>query len=263
MKRNLLAVRRFRSLGCLELVLMVFLALCAGTAEAVGLELEGRYWFPNASGSASSADFDLVPEIDVAGLLGLEADDVLEGRLTFRPFLGIFVRAAYQSMSNSGQFDFGEDFLGITLPIEGEATSSVDFDYGRLALGWQFVTPKKTLRIGPFVEAKGLSGDLVAAVDSILITDSVSESFAVAFPSVGALLEVQPLEKLQIFAEASFEVGYEDADMMDAELGVRFYPIHMVGVGGGYRLMALDGTVDNVRLDVDWDGFFVSAVLRF
>jgi len=263
MKRNLLATRRLGFVGSLGLILMAIAALSPGSAEAVGLELEGRYWFPSVSGSISFSEFDLVPEIDVTELLGLEADDVLEGRITFRPFLGIFVRAAYQNMSNSGQRSLSGDFLGIPLPIDGEVTSSLDFDYGRLAVGWQFVTPKKTLRIGPFVEAKGVTGDAAAAVRSILITDSISESFEAAFPAVGALLEIQPGEKIQIFAEASFEVGYDEADMMDAEVGVRFYPIHMVGVGGGYRIIDLDGAIDDVRLDVDWDGFFLSAVLRF
>lgn len=250
---------RFTALsGCLALALsLLFLPAAAG---ALGLELEARYWAPDLSGSAHLEDF---PDIglDVGELLGMSADAVPEARLTFRPFLGIFARGTYSAFSNSGEVGF--DVGDLPIDLDARITSSLDFDYFRLGLGWQFVTPKKTLRIGPYVEAKGLSGDASIGVDSSFGDFSESESFEAVFGSIGGLLEIQPTDKFQIFADASVLVGEDDADFLDAELGARFYPIYMVGIGLGYRVIEVDGLVDNLEMNLDFKGFFASAVLRF
>lgn len=239
---------------------LLALLLLPAAAGALGLELEARYWAPDLSGSARLEDF---PDIglDVGELLGMSADAVPEARLTFRPFLGIFARGTYSSFTNSGESDFG---LGdIPIDIDARITSSLDFDYYRLGLGWQFVTPKKTLRIGPYVEAKGLSGDASIGLTSRILDRTESESFDAVFGSFGGLLEIQPTDKFQIFADASVLVGEDDADFLDAELGARFYPIYMVGIGLGYRVIEVDGLVDNIKLDLDFKGFFGTVVLRF
>lgn len=248
----------FASKACL----IAFLALVAlpTAAGAVGLELEARYWAPDLSGKATLEDFPNIG-LDVGDLLGLDADAVPEARLTFRPFLGIFLRGTYSSFSNSGEteFDTGDFPIG----IDARITSRLDFDYGRLGLGWQFVTPKKTLRIGPYVEAKGLSGDAALGVASNLVNLEESESFDAVFGSFGGLLEIQPTDKLQIFADVSVLVGEDEADFLDAELGIRFYPVYLVGIGLGYRVIEVDGVVDNIDMDLDFKGFFGSLVLRF
>jgi len=244
--------------GCIALLLGLLLLPAA--AGALGLELEARYWAPDLSGSASLEDF---PDIglDVGELLGMSADAVPEARLTFRPFLGIFARGTYSKFSNSGETGF--DVGNFPIDLDARITSGLDFDYYRLGLGWQFVTPKKTLRIGPYVEAKGLSGDASIGLSSRVLDWTESESFDAVFGSVGALLEIQPTDKFQIFADASVLVGEDDADFLDAELGARFYPIYMVGIGLGYRVIEVDGLVDNLKMDLDFKGFFASAVLRF
>lgn len=239
--------------------------LCIAAPErssALGIELEGRYWAPDINGSAALADLDLPPDLDISGLLGLEADGVPEGRFTFRILLGFYVRATYQKMDNSGQRSL-DDILGIPIPIDGTVRSDLDFDYGRLALGWRFVFPKKVFSIGAFAEAKGFSGDASASITSDIFSDAIAESFEAVIPSLGAVVEINPSEKWQIFGEASFAVGYDDADMVDWELGLRFYPVGIFGIGAGYRVMDLDGKIDNVLLDVDWKGAFLSGMLKF
>jgi hypothetical protein len=252
-------LKTLTSRKCSGLVVgLFFLPVAAG---ALGLELEARYWAPDLSGKATlDGDF---PDIglDLGDLLDMSADAVPEARLTFRPFLGIFARGTYSTFSNSGETGF--DLGSLPIDLDARINSSLDFDYYRLGLGWQFVTPKKTLRIGPYVEAKGLSGDAAISVTSRIGDISESESFDAVFGSVGGLLEIQPTDKFQIFADVSVLVGEDDADFLDAELGARFYPIYMVGIGLGYRVVEIDGVVDNIRMDVDFKGVFASAVLRF
>jgi hypothetical protein len=242
------------------LALVLGLMILPAGAGALGLELEARYWAPSLSGRASLAD---VPDLglNIGELLEMDADAVPELRLTFRPFLGIFLRGTYSSFSNSGStgFDLGD----FPIDLNASLTSRLDFDYARLGLGWQFVTPKKTLRIGPYIEARGLSGDAAIELRSSIADFSESESFDAVFGAFGGLLEIQPIDKLQLFADVSVLVGEDDADFLDAELGARFYPIYMVGIGLGYRVVEIDGVVDTIKMDVDFKGFFASAVLRF
>lgn len=249
--------------------LLVFLLLMGALlwpsrADAMGVELEARYWVPDINGSAALAELDPPPELDVAGLLGIEADGVPEARLTFRIFLGLYARVGYQTMSNSSHQTV-EDTIGLPewIQLGSSASTDLDVDYGRFALGWRFEPPEKIFSIDVFAEAKGLSGDAAASLTSPIYSVSVSESFEAVIPSVGAGAEIRPSEKWQIFGEASFEVGYDEADMTDWELGFRFFPVDTFGIGGGYRVMDVDGTIDEVLLEVDWKGFFLSGLLRF
>lgn len=245
-------------------VLMVLVPIMGGAdrASALGIELEGRYWAPDVSGSAQLNDFDLPPFINVSDLLALEADGVPEGRFTFRILLGFYVRATYQRMDNSGERSFGDE-VDLPIPIEATLGSNLDFDYGRLALGWRFVFPKKIFSIGAFAEAKGFSGDAGVSLSSPLFSDSLSESFEAVIPSVGVVAEINPSQKWQIFGEASKEVGYDDANMLDWELGLRYFPTSIFGIGAGYRAMDLDGIIDNILLNVDWQGAFLTGMLKF
>jgi hypothetical protein len=253
---------RRATLTALALLMMTMALAAPESADALGIELEGRYWAPDINGSASLDEFDLPSDLDVSGLLGLDADGVLEGRFTFRIFLGFYVRAAYQKMDNSGQRSV-DDLFDLPLPIDATVSSNLDFDYGRLALGWRFVFPKKIFSIGAFAEAKGFSGDAGASIESFFFSESISESFEAVIPSIGVVAEINPSEKWQIFGEVSLAVGYDDADMADWELGMRYFPTGIFGIGAGYRVMDLDGTIDNVLLNVDWKGFFLTGMLKF
>ena len=93
--------------------------------------------------------------------------------------------------------------------------------------------------------------------------ESISESFEAVIPSLGIVGEINPSERWSIFGEFSKEVGYDDASMLDWELGLRFFPTKIFAVGAGYRAMDLDGVIDDVVLDVDWKGLFLSGMLKF
>jgi hypothetical protein len=249
----------------LSLLLLTVTLAVPDKVDALGIELEGRYWAPDLSGSVGLAGFDLppgFPDINVTDLLGVEADGVLEGRFTFRILLGFYIRATYQKMNNSGGRSL-EDLIGVPIPIEGGLNSNLDFDYGRLALGWRFVFPDNVFNIGAFAEAKGFSGDAGVSFTSPIFSESVAESFEAVIPSLGIVGEINPSERWSIFGEVSKEVGYDDASMLDWELGLRFFPTKIFAIGAGYRVMDLDGVLDNVIMKVEWKGAFLSAMLKF
>ena len=239
-------------------------------AEALGFELEGRFWKPSFSGGGGIPDVGLPPEFDfdLDSLLALDADDVFEVRGTFRIVLGFYLRAAYQTMDNSGSQTVGLGDIDLPFPIppidlDATLSSALDFEYGRVALGWRFVSPGKIFSAGAFVEAKGFRGDVGVAVDSLFFSDSLVEEFEGGAAAWGLTAEVNPGEKWKIFGEASWVFGDDEFNMTDIELGGRYYPTEIFGIGVGYRVMDLDGILDNVALDAQWDGVFLTAILEF
>lgn len=250
--------RLARGLG---LAVLLMLALLPRPGSALSVELEGRLWSADFDGRADGGEEFPVLALDQT--LDFDSDEVLEGRFTFRPGLGLFARAAYSELSTRGGRDVAVSLIDFPIVIDSRLTTGLDLEYGRLALGWQFVSPKKLLRVGPYVEVKAFRGDARVALTGPVLEATLTEDFEAAFASVGGLVEAQPLEKLQVFAELSVLVEEDQADLSDAEIGVRFFPVGVLGIGAGYRSVDIDGEIDRVRLDIDFSGFFFTALLRF
>lgn len=226
------------------------------------VDLEARYWFPDATGGISSAD-DFGLGVDFADL-GLTADDTFEGRLTLRPGLGFYIRIAYANISTAGNLDTQVDFPGDFLPpVPYTLRSTLDFDYGRLAVGWGPPLPGELVSFAVFVEAAGIQGDVSASATGLGITETASESFDGGFLAAGGWLQVE-VGKLQIFGEAAFGINYDvfqDADTTDYELGIRYKVAPILGLGVGWRSLELKGDIDGIRPDISWEGAFLTAVL--
>lgn len=261
---------------------LVAVALCwlsslwtSSAAFAAG-ELELRYWAPDVTSTVGlDDDFDSgdLPGGIILGTIfqpNLEADESLEARFTLRAGWGLFGRIAYQEIESSGGTDidiFNDlpiDFpIIIDLDLDIALSSRLDFEYARFALGWQFSGPSERLRIGPFVEAKGVRGDTSLSTSFLGMGASFDEDFEAGLLSAGGMLNLRPTDKLEIFAEASFAVDQDEADLTDIEIGARYYFTDTLGIGGGYRTLTIDGVIDGVVLDFEFDGAFASAALRF
>lgn len=260
-RESRIEVRRFCSAAALALSLLL-----AVTSPAwAGVELEARYWVPDVGGGGA-LDLDGLPvDLDLGQDLGLEVDEAIEGRLTIRPGAGFFFRARYQNLAAQGSetVDLGVSAGGINLQILVDTESTLDYDYAGVALGWQFRNPQQNFRIGPFVEAKGVQGDAAITVSVFGQSQGLVEDFEAGFLSVGALMEIEPSDRWQVFAEYSVLVEDDEADLTDAEVGVRFFPNETVGLGVGFRSLQIEGAVDNVLLDLEYEGAFATVLFRF
>ncbi len=247
-----------------HLVLLGLLSVPADASYLLGsaLELEARYWTSDFTGSAF---VDGVPaEINPQVLLDMDVDESLEGRLTVRPGAGIFLRARYQTLSSAGtqDLDFNFELPGGDIPVAVGLSSFLEFDYGGVALGWQFRNAPGKWRIGPFVEAKGVRGSTGIDVSLLGQTEGVTTDFEGGILSYGALVEVMPSSRLQLFAEMSVSAE-DDVDLNDMEIGLRFFPTPRVGLGLGYRVLEIEGTVDDVPLSLEYEGAFGSLLLTY
>lgn len=246
----------------LGLALSVAGILVGSPASAGNVELEARYWSSDFTGSAF---VDGLP-VDLGTVdLEMDVDEAVEGRLTLRPGAGFFFRARYQTLNAAGNQDlnFDIDVGGVDLDVQVGLDSFLDFEYGGIAIGWQFRSPSGKLRFGPFVEAKGVRGD--TGIEGTLLGQSagLAEDFEGGFASYGVLLEIQPTDRLQLFAEISVLAEDDDADLTDTEVGVRYFPQDNLGLGLGYRTLEIEGSIDDVPLKLEYEGAFATVLLQY
>ena len=131
-------------------------------------------------------------------------------------------------------------------------------------LAWQFIDlGDGAFRLGPLVEAKLFRGTASLAAPELPITVFESKDFEAALPSAGLMLDIEPNSKLCIFAEGSALVETNQAEVIDAEAGIRYYPRRNVSVFGGYRILSIDATEGDDLLDLDVEGVFAGVSLRF
>ena len=244
----------------------MWLFLAPGSSAFADGELQLRYWSPDMSstvgfGEEGDPDFDLG---DFAAFdLGLEADEVPGALLTLRADFGLFVRAGFEQIDTSGGTTLEVEFDPVPVVISADIESRLEFDYGRFALGWQFGAREDPFTFGIFAEAKGVRGDAGISATALGFTDSLDESFEAALLSAGALLRLRPSSRVEIFAEASVAVDQDEADLTDAEVGIHYLLTDGFGIGAGYRMLQIDGTIDSVLIDIELDGVFASGSLRW
>lgn len=248
--------------------LAILLCLTLAPVLAGAVEIELRTWPADVGGEVRvdepSAAGDL---IDFNRDLGLDEDGLLEARLIFRPTRRTSVRLAYADLpfAGAGRIQRTLSFGGQTFELDSQVTSSLDLDYGRLGFAWQFLSPPGSkVRFGPLVEIKGLRGTagLAAEIPGIVRVEA-AEQFEVAFAAAGVVLDVEPSRKLHIYAEWTTLVSADEGDLTDAEAGVRYYVLDVLGLAAGYRKIEIDADDGGDVLRLDVDGIFFGAVLRF
>jgi hypothetical protein len=252
----------------LQTVVLTALAvlLVPGVAFAQLVELEGRYWFTDLKASVN-AKSGSVPgtDIDFADDLGLESGDAPEARLTF--FAGPFsrIRLAYTHLNFEGDKTLGRTitFAGDTFTANARVASELEIHYGRVGWLWQPLTIPGKLRFGGLLEAKGFFID--ASLRTRGTTPAVKESafFPLVLPTLGLALDVTPLPKGNLFAEASGLPAGDLGHIVDAEAGIRFVPIRFFSLSTGYRIfdIRVGESDDFAKLRIS--GPFVGASLRF
>jgi hypothetical protein len=250
-----------------RLAALICWLIAAPAAFASGVEFEARLWSPDLSGMAEVGDEPSATAIDLVSDLGFSGDELPEGRLLWRPSRRTSVRLSYSSFDFSGdaQLQRTVTFAGTTFDLDARVASVLELEYGGLGIAWQFLsTPDGRVRVGPVVEARGLRGEAGISTDILgLLPLSATEEFEVAFATAGLVLDVEPTRKLHVYAEWKTTVETDDGDLTDSEAGLRYYPLDLLAVAVGYRRIEIDARDADERFDLELDGPFFGAVLRF
>jgi hypothetical protein len=84
-----------------------------------------------------------------------------------------------------------------------------------------------------------------------------------AFPTVGAMLNITPIATLDIFAEVPGMPSGDFGHIVDAEVGLRFIPVRFFTVSAGYRVFDLRVSHDDDFATLKLRGPFIAASFRF
>jgi len=242
--------------------LLVLAAPTPTVAQIV--DLEGRYWFTNLDAS-TKVESGSIPgtRIDVAQDLRVDDANIPEVRLTFSTGLNSKLRLAYLQGSFDGDTTLSQSiqFSGTTFGASTRVDTDLDLYYGRIGWTWQFAAVPGIFKIGPLLEVKGVVVDATIRSPGTGLRESAT--LPMAFPTVGAMLNVTPISALDVFAEVSGMTFGDFGHVVDAEIGLRFIPIRFVTVSAGYRLFDLRVSNDDDFAKLKLTGPFVGASIRF
>ena len=234
---------------------------------AAGVELEARLWTPDLAGGARVGNGSAGTAIDLVSDLGFADDETLEGRLIWRPTKRTSLRLSYSTFDFTGnaQLDRTVSFGGTDFQVEALVESTLSLDYGGIGLAWQFLsTADGRTRLGPLVEARGLRGDAGIRTDiQGLVSLSASEELELAFAAAGLVLDVEPSPKVHLQAEWKVAVEADEGDLTDYQASLSYRPLGVLALRVGYRAVEIDFDDGDETYDLELDGPFFGAVLRF
>lgn len=235
-------------------------------AVAQFIEIEGRYWFADLDASAK-VKTGSVPgtRIDLDNDLGVDSENLPELRLTISTGLNSKIRLAYLHGDFEGDrtIERSFQFAGTTFTANSRVESEMELHYGRIGWAWQFIAVPGIFKIGPMVELKGLVID--ASLRSRGTGPNIHESklLPMAFPTVGAMVNVTPVKSLDLFAEVSGVPFGDLGHVVDAEAGLRFIPIRFLSLSAGYRVFDFRVGKDDNFAKLNLSGPFIGASVRF
>jgi hypothetical protein len=239
------------------------LLLTHAVAAAQVIELEGRYWFTDIDGSVKTKSGGT--EIDLVDDLGFDRENTPEGRLTFFTGPNSRIRLAYAHLKFDADQTLSRTltFEGSTFTVNSRVSSELEVHYGRLGWLWQPLTIPGLLKFGGVLEAKGfvVDGSLRTRGNTPEVRESTS--FPLVLPTVGLALDVTPHQVVHLFAEASGLPAGGLGHIVDAEAGLRVFPVAFLGLSAGYRVFDLRAEKHDDFAKLRIFGPFVGAVLRF
>ena len=242
-------------------VCVLFFMITSSFAGSL-IEVEGRYWVADLEGKAKVTTASSVgTDINLKDDLGVKDEDLPEVRATLSLLGSSKLRLAYTQVGYSGNQDITRAvvFDGQTYSLGVNVDSDVDLQYIRLGWIWEFLNISDKIKISSLIEAK------VFIIEASLTTPVISESenFTGGVPSLGAIVEFQPFNKIGIFAEVSgIDVG-RYGTLYDAEIGIKINPIDSISINVGYRTFDLNFENDSDYAKLKITGPFFSGEFRF
>ena len=246
-------------------------ALClflitAGQAWAEpGMEFEGRYWMPGLTSSVKSTAAGVGTNIDLRKDLGVKDEIFPDLRLIAEGESSGMFRVAFNQFNLSGNRFIGQDieFGGKTFTTSTRVKTDLDINYARLGWAWKS-NLMDTVKIGPLVEIKTIWANAsLKAPEALPSPVKESQKFAFGVPTLGLVMEINPLEMVSLFAEASGlplgNLGY----FLDSEGGIKIVPIKYLSIVGGYRIFDIKIEKDSDFARLKMHGPFAGATLRF
>lgn len=234
-------------------------------ANSEKIEAEARYWFTDLESKASvTASGVTGTDIDLKDDLGIGDEDLPEARLIWHTGPNSKIRLAYTQVNYSGSKNIEKTitFDGKSYTAGTNVESDLDIQYLRLGWAWQFINlAEDKIKLGTLVDVKVLM--LEASLDAPSLGFSESEDFAGALPTVGLVLDLNPIKKVNLFAEVSGLTAGDYGYFIDAETGIKITPLKNFSLSAGYRIFDMKFESDPDYAELTISGPFISGSIKF
>lgn len=244
--------------------LVLFYSVAWAEMDKETVEFEGRYWVTDLDAKARVKESGIGEKFDFKSDLGVDNENLPEGRFYWHTGPNSKIRLAYTQAEFEGDETATQviEFNGQTFNIGTRVVSGFDIRYFRLGWIWQFLNfLDDKIKLGTAIEVKGINADVSLSAPAIPIKES--EELWGALPTVGLALDINPINKLNIFAEVSGLGAGDYGYFFDAEVGIKFMPIKYFTILGGYRLINIKAEHDQDFADIKLSGPFMGATLKF
>ncbi|VAX25830.1 hypothetical protein MNBD_NITROSPINAE02-173 [hydrothermal vent metagenome] len=228
------------------------------------VEFELNYWAAALDSTAKFNDEGQGTEFSMKDDLGMD-DSGVPG-FKFKLFTGPKSDIRFNIVS----FGYsGDNQLSKQITFEGESylagtriKSSLDVIYYGVGWAWRFIGDEDgTVKFGTLVELKGIS--MNASLEAPDLLQKGSASINALFPTFGLSFSAKAAEKLLIIAEATGISLGDSGYFVDADIGLRFYPIRNISVLGGYRIFNMDAKDSQNFFKFNMSGPYLGASARF
>lgn len=230
------------------------------------VEIQEAYWITDLTAKAKVVESSIGTNFNLKSDLGVKDEDFPETRCILYTGKNSKMRLAYAQVNYSGEQTITQsiDFKGKTYTASTLVKSELDIQYFRL--GWinQFVNLlDERVKFGTIVELKGISADMSLETPNLLPAINESESFIGGLPTLGAALDIKPIEKINLFAEISGLPAGDFGYFFDAEAGAKIIPIKYFILSIGYRILDIKAEDDPNFIRLKIAGPFFSGTLKF
>ncbi len=245
------------------IAMTVFLAVLMARDASALVNVEGRYWFTDLSGTVTSSmaglpgtELNLSKDLGVKGSKGFP-----EVRVGFN-FFSNRIRYAFVPMKWSGSTTISQtfNFNGQSFSAGDRISSEMRAYYHRLGYEYDFIDTLGN-RLGTIVELKYF--DVEATVNDSTTGIKKSKSIGLPVPTIGIAGRVSLPIMFSFGGEVTGISLGSTAYVLDGEASVDYKPVPFVSVTGGYRALILHLDHSNSRANVTVKGPFVGLKAEF
>lgn len=249
--------------------LLLVVSMSVSADDDFRLELKLRYWLTNFEAETEVVEEIFGGDIDLDDDFNVGDGDLpeLQLRWQFKPKHALIAR--YIQLDNWGE---NLEVLGLLMdnrPIVAPNFLRSDLELKYLKLGWRRkLFGNEVVKVETIVDLAVFDIEAEFSARTWLISplwkvDDEDEDELGFLPLLGLSCGVTPLKRLSVFAEVSGMYAGSYGSIIDAEAGLRFVPWGFLSIEGGYRYLEIDVELDNEDTQVQLDGPFVGASVRF
>lgn len=236
-----------------------------------GADLGVGYWMQTPSGTMSykpTPTYVGNPFIDLKDDLYFEEENKPFVRLKVElPLIlpNVYLMATPMSFKGAGPLTrtitYGDKVFTAGIPVESE----IKLDHYDLALFYP-IPFLKTATLGKLNVELGLNArkfDFEGTISQpTILNQTASKSYSVTVPMIYAGVQVKPIDALSIEFEMR-GIAYDGNSYYDYLGRLRYNPIPLVYVAGGYRAETLKIDAEDVLADIKFGGPFLEVGLSF